>query len=54
MWKIYRNIGNMEDYDNYKKVHNLATAEMRKSKRSFEQKFTNDINKMIVRVYMLT
>ena len=43
MWRIYRNTGNIEDYNNYKKALNLATAEMRKSKRSFEQKFANDI-----------
>ena len=35
-WKI-------EDYNNYKKAPNLATAEMRKSKRSFGQTFANDI-----------
>ena len=44
MWRIYRNTGNIEDYNNYKKALNLATAEMRKSKRYFEQKFANDIN----------
>ena len=43
MWRIYRNTGNIEDYNNYKKALNLATAEMRKSKRSFEQKLANDI-----------
>ena len=43
MWRKYRNTGNIEDYNNYKKALNLATAEMRKSKRSFEQKFANDI-----------
>ena len=42
MWRIYRNTGNIEDYNNYKKALNLATAEMRKSKRSFEQKLAND------------
>ena len=45
MWRIYRNTGNIEDYNNYKKALNLATAEMRKSKRSFEQKLANDIIK---------
>ena len=53
MWRIYRNTGNIEDYNNYKKALNLATAEMRKSKRSFEQKLANDIKKMIVRVSTL-
>ena len=43
MWRIYRNTGNIEDYNNYKKALNLATAEMRKSKRSFEQTLANDI-----------
>ena len=43
MWRIYRNTGNIEDYNNYKKALNLATAEMRKSKRYFEQKLANDI-----------
>ena len=44
MWRICRNAGNI-DYNNYKEALNLATAEMRKSKRSFEQKFANDIKK---------
>ena len=35
--------GNIEDYNNYKKALNLATAEMRKSKRSFGQKLANNI-----------
>ena len=44
MWRIYRNTGNIEDYNNYKKALNLAnTAEIRKSKWSFEEKFANDI-----------
>ena len=43
MWRIYRNTGNIEDYNNYKKALHFATAEMRKSKRYFEQKLANDI-----------
>ena len=43
MWRIYRNTGNIEDYNTYKKALNLATAEKRKSERSFEQKLANDI-----------
>ena len=41
LWRIYRKTGNIEDYNNYKKALELATAEMRKN--SFEQKFANDI-----------
>ena len=41
MWRIYRNTGNIEGDNNYKKALNLATAEMRKSKWSFEQKFAS-------------
>ena len=53
MWKIYRNTGTIEDYNNYKKALNLATAEMRKSKRSCEQKFANDIRKYIIIIIIL-
>jgi len=30
LWRIYRKTGNIEDYNNYKKALELATAEMRK------------------------
>ena len=43
MWRIYRNTGNIEDYNNYKKALNLATAEMRTSNRLFEQQLATDI-----------
>ena len=43
MSKLFQNTGNIEDYNNYKKALNLATAETRKSKRSFKQKLANDI-----------
>ena len=37
MWRVYRNTGNIEDYNNYKETLNLATGEIRQSKRSVEQ-----------------
>jgi len=53
VWRVYRNTGNVEDYNNYKEALNLATTEVRKSKRSFEQTFANDIT-VIERVSTLT
>ena len=37
-WRIYKHTGtgNVEDYTNYKEALNLATTEIRKSKRTFE------------------
>ena len=42
MWRVYRNTGTIED-NNYKEALNLATSEIRKSKRSFEQKLATDL-----------
>ena len=36
LWRIYKHTGNVEDYTNYKAL-NLATTEIRKSKRTFEK-----------------
>ena len=38
MWKTYRHTGSEEDYSIYKEALNQATAEIRNSKRSYEQK----------------
>ena len=38
MWRVYRRTRKDEDYANYKEAPNLATTEIRKSKRTFEQK----------------
>ena len=38
MWRVYRRTRKDENYANYKEALNLATTEIRKSKRSYEQK----------------
>ena len=43
MWKTNRHNGSEEDYAIYKIALNQATAEIRNSKRSYEQKFAFDI-----------
>ena len=43
MWKTYRHNGSEEDYVIYKEALNQATAEIRNSKRSYEQKFAFNI-----------
>ena len=40
---VYKHTGNVEDYTNYKEALNLATTEMRKSKRTFEKKLAGNI-----------
>ena len=35
LWRVYKHTGNVEDYTNYKEAFNLATTEIRKSKRTF-------------------
>ena len=42
LWKVYKHTGNVEVYTNYKKALNLATTEIRKSKRTFEQKLAGN------------
>ena len=37
MWRVYRRTRKVEDYTHYKEAHNLATTEIRKSKRTFEK-----------------
>jgi len=39
MWNTYRHTGSEEDYTIYKEALNQAKAEIRNSKRSYEQKF---------------
>ena len=43
MWRVYRHIRKDEDYANYKEALNLATPEIRKSKRTFEKKLAGNI-----------
>ena len=43
MWKTYRHNGSDEDYAMYKEALNQATAEIRNSKRSYEQKLAFNI-----------
>ena len=43
LWKVFKHTGNVEDYTNYKEALNLATTEIRKSKRAFEQKLAGNI-----------
>ena len=43
MWRVYRRTRKDEDYANYKEALNLATTEMRKSKRTFEKKLAGNI-----------
>ena len=43
MWRVYRRTRKDEDYANYKEALNLTTAEIRKSKRTFEKKLASNI-----------
>ena len=43
MWKVYRRTRKDEDYANYKEALNLATTEIRKSKRTFEKILAGNI-----------
>ena len=43
IWKSYRHTGSEEDYTIYKEALNQATAEIRNSKRSYEQKIAFNI-----------
>ena len=43
MWKTYRRTGSEEDYSIYKEALNQATAEIRNSKRNYEQKIAFNI-----------
>ena len=43
MWRVSRHTRKDEDYANYKEARNIATAEIRKSKRTFEQKLAGNI-----------
>ena len=45
MWRVYRRTRKEEDYANYKEALNLPTTEIRKSKRTFEQKLADNIKK---------
>ena len=43
MWRVYSHTRKHEDYANYKEALNLATTEIRKSKRTFEKKLAGNI-----------
>ena len=43
MWKTYGHTGSEEDCAIYKEALNQATAEVRNSKRSYEQKIASNI-----------
>ena len=43
IWRVYRRTRRDEDYANYKEALNLAKAEIRKSKRTFEKKLAGNI-----------
>ena len=43
MWRVYRRTRKDEDYANYKEALNLATTEIRKSKRTFKKKLASNI-----------
>ena len=43
MWRVYRRTRKGEDYANYKEALNLATTEIRQSKRTFEKILTGNI-----------
>ena len=43
LWRVYKHTGNVEDYTNYKEALNLATTEIRKSKRTFQKKLAGNI-----------
>ena len=51
LWRVYKHTGNVEDYTNYKEALNLATTEIRNSKRTFEQKLAGNIKNYSMSLY---
>ena len=43
--EVYKHTGNVEDYTGYKEALNLATTEIKKSKRTFAKKMAGNIKK---------
>ena len=43
MWRVYKHTRKDEDYANHKEALNLATTEIKKSKRTFEKKLAGSI-----------
>ena len=43
MSRVYRRTRNDEDFANYKEALNLATTEIRKSKRTYEKKLAGNV-----------
>ena len=52
MRRVYRRTRKDEDYANYKEALNLATTEIRKSKRTFENKLASNIKNDSKSFYM--
>ena len=46
MWRVYKHTGNVEEYTNYKEALNLATTEIRQSKRTFEKIYVRSKQKV--------
>ena len=46
MWRVYRRTRKDEGYANYKEALNLSTTEIRKYKRTFENKLAGNIKKL--------
>ena len=51
MWRVYMHTRKDEDYANYKEALNLATTEIRKSKRTFEKKLACNIKNYTKSLY---
>ena len=51
LWEVYKHTGNVDNYTNYKEALNLATIELRKSKRNVEKNWPV-IKKLAAIVYM--
>ena len=43
MWRVYKHTGKDKDYEVYNEALNVATNEVRKSKRNFEHKLAQHI-----------
>ena len=43
LWRVYKHTGNVDDYTNYEEAFNLVRIEIRKSKRTFENKLAGNI-----------
>ena len=48
MWRVYKHTGKHKDYEVYKEALNVATNEVRKSKRNFEHKLAQNIKLLLL------